>query len=481
MTEYQVSQLQLATLVAVVAVMPLGFVAVFRRRTVAPVVTFGVLVGVLDALGFALGYLGSEGTLTPRLQVLINYLKDAPASIVVVYTCLMQVRRYKTARSGDRLRGWFKRSPYVIGLAFLCGLVLELVIVPPVLESEKRLPALAFFFESARYVSLAFYAALASFVFFGAAVDKSGSLTLNQRLQNLFGGIALAGLSALPLHTLAWRATRVFFLPEERITPLLERFSAQETVLVGVIAGSVSAGLLCYYRQNLGSEFTNRFLSFLGLVSDLTEAMANVAIFRGKLNLPYAYMHEASGEEFLGFSSRDKRRMDTAFRMRVILEHRTEGGNSGKERIHRGRLAHLAKLYDDEFGNPVLIEGLKRATCWEDLPDTLKDLLPLGSREEDADTLPAGLREALALVLSMEDADGRLSELTPYAEWEQLVCLACADAGLLPRRHKEAVLCGQGISEGVLTAYGLAQYKLHNYADGYDPSTKSSEETWDED
>jgi hypothetical protein len=94
------------------------------------------------------------------------------------------------------------------------------------------------------------------------------------------------------------------------------------------------------------------------------------------------------------------------------------------------------------------------------------ELLPEERGEGDSDEPgPHGLGEALALVLEL-DGGSDMSESAVLPEWGQLVYVAMANAGLLPQRRAEAVLDGRGISEEVLNAYRLAEFKIRSYGDG---------------
>lgn len=254
---------------------------------------------------------------------------------------------------------------------------------------------------------------------------------------------------------------RVFPLEEVLSTTLAGHLSAYYSVLYVLQAGGIVLGISCYYAQGKRSRFTERFLHFLDLVADLAEELANAPISKGKLNLPYAVMHQAANKEFLALSPIDKRRMDNAFRARIIWEYRAGEGYKGcRGRISRRRLTDLAKVYDDEFRESVLAKGLAPGKAGgKRLPDTLQDLLPGDAGKKG---LGQGLDESLSAALKTGKTDGKPDQIWS-PEWEQLAYVALADAGLLPSAQEAAIHNGCWVSEKVLDAYRLARYKVHSY------------------
>lgn len=458
--QYSALQLQ-AAIMFVLAALPVVALVLARRRVVAPLVAFGAMILLARAVGYALGYVGSEVTPPRLMQVLIEYVRLAPPAVLIVYVCSLQARRYRVARNNDLLRWWFQRAPYVIGAAILFGFVGDLAVQPPLLESMQGIPAAAFLFEFPRIAVPSVYAGLASFVFVGAARVGSGPLGLAARLQNLFWGIALAMLFVLTWHAILWRGIRAFF-PQELTTTLVGRLSAAEAVLLLAFAASVLLGIVCYYVQSERGRFMERFLNFLELVSDLAEELANAPVFKGKLRYPYAALRQAAGDEFLNLSALDKRKADNAFLVKVVQKHR-----AGQRRVNRERLSELSKIYDAELVDPVLAEGLPCSGPLESLPGTLRDLASEGPDKGDSGgARTQGLEESLGLALRTENTSGEL-EKTPAAaqEWEQLVLVALADAGLLPAGQREDTMAGRGITKKVLDAYDLARHKVQNYGE----------------
>lgn len=247
------------------------------------------------------------------------------------------------------------------------------------------------------------------------------------------------------------------FAPEGRVADLVESLSSYETVFYVAYAGGIALGILTYYTQSERGRFLERFHDFLGLVGDLAEEMAAFSLSRHRLGLAHASMVEAAGEEFLGLEKEDERKMDIAFRARVVWEHRAASGAGG--RIDRKRLADLLEAYEHEFEEPVLTRGLQAEIGEDDnrLPEVLRDLTAGGRGG------PRGLGAALAVVLRSEAEEAQAPEgpeLEDAPMWEQLVYVALADAGLLSDQLGEDVLGGRGVSERVLEAYRLAQYKL---------------------
>lgn len=443
-----------------------GAVILTRRGLVAPLVIFGAVMLFSRGLGALVSYFVFEAGAAPVMEVLAHYARIAPNTVLLIYVCMMQARRYRAVRNNDLLRVWFRRALYVHGALYLISLVGDLMWPAALLRGAEGIPSAAFLFEAPGYVLGIVYGGIASAVFFGTARAEAGPPRLSQRLQNLFWGITMAGFSALLVHAFVWRGIRAFY-PEGLTESLAGLMGQVEVVFVATYAGGIVAGIVTYYVQSEHSRFVERYLSFLELVSDLTEETANAPMTESKLNLPYASMREAAGEEFLNLSSADKRRAANAFRVKALWEHDVSDGEGGSRdrshrvgRISRRRLYGLAEAYDDELKEPVLAEGLRREVVGEELPGTLRDLLPKDPAEGGPDIAERrGLSEALSLAIRTEDEE---PDPASCAEWEQLVYAALADAGLLSDRQKGTIL-PSGASERVLDAYRLARYKIGHH------------------
>jgi hypothetical protein len=72
------------------------------------------------------------------------------------------------------------------------------------------------------------------------------------------------------------------------------------------------------------------------------------------------------------------------------------------------------------------------------------------------------VRRRVAIALGSEGPNGKPEPVMP-AEREQLVCVALADARLLPTPQRKFVLGGREVSEEVLNAYHLAEFKLQKW------------------
>lgn len=446
-----------------------GAVILTRRGHVAPLVIFGAAMLFSRGLGALVSYFTFAASTAPVVEVLAHYVRIAPNVVLLIYVCMMQARRYRAVRNNNLLRVWFRRALYVHGALYLISLVGDLIWPAALLKGAQSIPPAAFLFEAPGYVLGIAYGSIASVVFLGTARTKSGPPRLSQRLQNLFWGIAMAGFSALLAYAFVWRGIRAFS-PEGLTEALAGLLGQVEVAFVIIYAGGIVAGIFAYYVQSERGRFVERYLSFLELVGDLTEEMANAPVTKGKLNLPYASMLEAAGEEFLNLSPTDKRRADNAFRVKTLWEDDAsddEGEPRDRgyrtRRISRRRLHGLAEAYDDELKEPVLAEGLRREAGEKELPGTLRDLLPKDPTEGDPDAADRqGLSEALSFAIKTGDEE---PVPAPSAEWEQLVYVALADAGILSdRQQKDAILPSDaGLSKRVLDTYCLARHKIDNH------------------
>lgn len=437
-----------------------------RRGVVAPLVVLGAVILGARASGFLLAYLGASEGVGPAMQVLIHYARTVPIVFLLLYACLMQAKRYRAARDNDRLRRLFLWVFYFQGAALSVNFVGDLVSGPALLESPPSMPALSFWFSIPNYVFGTVFAGVAAYVFFGSSRIGSGPPDLGQRLQNLFWGIAMAGTGMLTLYALVFRGIHAYD-PEEALTAsLAERLRYWEFVGFVIQTGGIVLGIFAYYTQSKRERFLERFASFLDLAGDLAEELATAPVTEERLCLPYATMLRAASKEYLDLPAVDRRRSNNAFRARAIWEHRTKEEGQPRDRrsgrINRRRLLDLAKTYEDELHEPVLAEGLRREVVGKKLPGTLRELLPEGTGEGGPDVAESqGLRDAVSLVLKIEDVDGKLDPIsTP--EWEQLAYVALAEGGLLPAGQRETILEDEAVSGRVLGNYRLAQYELQN-------------------
>ncbi len=289
---------QSATVFFVAAVSVVAL-ALARRKVVAPLVVFGAAFLVTRTLGFILAYFVSAEGASPVTQVLTHYARIAPSVLLLIYACLILARRYRTARNNDVLRVGFLWVPYVHGGTVLVNLVGDLVVRPPLLEGSRGIPASSFLVSVPNYATAIVYASLAAYVFVRAARPGAGLLSLRQRLQNFFWGVALAGLGVLTAFALVRHGIRAF-APVDRVGGLVESLSSYETVFYVAYAGGIALGIFSYYMQSGQDRFLERFHDFLSLVGDLAEEMASASLSGRRLGLAHASMNEAAGEEFLG-------------------------------------------------------------------------------------------------------------------------------------------------------------------------------------
>lgn len=173
-----------------VAALVLALVLV-RRRAVTPLVVFGGVILVAQGGTLLLMHLPSEGATPPALQVLSLYASIAPFTVLLIYVCVMQARRYMTARNNDRLRTWFLRAPYVCGGSFSAAFLGDIAVWPPLFESTRGISVVGFFIEAQHYVIGVVYASVASLVFFGAAKAGSGLPILVRDSRTFSGGSLL--------------------------------------------------------------------------------------------------------------------------------------------------------------------------------------------------------------------------------------------------------------------------------------------------
>lgn len=477
MTYYQITQLQLAALDVLLVIGLLSWILLVRRGAIPPVVIFAVLVGLIGACFFVISYLTADQSLPRIVQVGIKLLRDLPIVLIVCYVCLLQARRYTLARSSAWLRKWFGRAPYVIGVGYLTGGVVEFVVRPPFLESDAGLPAAVLFSDTLALVPLAAYAGAAAIVF-SVAARKRGE-RLNVKAQNVCGAVALGGLAVLALHTLAWRAIRVR-VPEGRIDPFVEQMSTNQVVIVAAVALSVTLGLIIYCGEGESERMVKRFLGFVELMGDMSARLVNTPTRSVRLMLPYESMLRATDADLLDLTPDDRRKAGTLFRAVVAHRERRRGGENEDGPSEGERLlAMLARFYESELETPTFAEELNDLPR-ERIPGPLRDLQSYASRhgEEVAPSHPSpapsdGFYEVLSVLREIETERGRI-EFRDLEPWAELACVALAETDVLTAGERTAILANPKVDREIVDGYRLARYEIENFGSEADEANDRS-------
>ncbi len=122
-----------------------------------------------------------------------------------------------------------------------------------------------------------------------------------RRLQNLCGGLALGGLTALAIHTLVWRAVRVL-VPEDQLDPIVEQLSTNQVAIISIVAISILVGLASYSSEGRTETLTDGMEDVLRAFESITENVASVSVSAEGLNVTYAALKRATNEDMLGLT-----------------------------------------------------------------------------------------------------------------------------------------------------------------------------------
>lgn len=463
MTYYQTTQLQLAALDILLVIGLLSWLLITRRKAIPPVVILAVLVGLIGAFFFMVSYFTADQNLPRIAQVSIKLLRDLPIVLIVCYVSLLQARRYTLARRSGRLRRWFGRSPYVIGAGYLTSGAVEFVVRPPVLDSGAALPATTLFSDALVLVPLAIYAGATAVVFFLAAWKRAEGV--NPKVQNVCGAVALGGLAILALHTFAWRAGRVW-LQERQIDPFVEQMSANQVVIVAVVALSVTLGLAVYCGEGESERVAGRFLGFVELMGGITARLVNAPISSARVKVPYEAMLRATDSDLLDLPPEDRRKAGTLFR--AIAAHRgyRRGKESEEEPSENELLRALASFYESELEKPTFAEELDDLPR-ERMPSALRDLRSratgnLEGAPSDRSPAPSdGFYEVLSVLREIEVSKD-LAEFRGLESWALLACVALAETDILSAGERNAILANPEVDREVVDGYRLARYEIEN-------------------
>ncbi len=460
MSYYQLTQLQLAALCFGLVVVLLGYSLLKRRENIPYAVLVGTLVGILGACFFTVSYLTADSGLPRVTQVAVKFLRDLPIILTVCYACMVQAKRYSIVRDeSSTLCTWFERSWWVIGAAFLSSATLEFVLRPPVLESDESLPPATLFADAAVLVPLATYAALCCSVFVRTLWRNREMSDWARRLQNLCGGLALGGLTALAIHTLVWRAVRVL-VPEDQLDPIVEQLSTNQVAIISIVAISILVGLASYSSEGRTETLTDGMEDVLRAFESITENVASVSVSAEGLNVTYAALKRATNEDMLGLTSHEKCLVDSAFRAVLVTEGVRGHPPQHQNPITREQLLSVSEFYEKEIANSGIAEKIGQ-TSDERLPDSLRSLFlhpqsANGTRNRD---------DFYAVVKLLLEIVGEKDPSRPWAmsTWAQLVCVALDDAGVLTHRPDRITAPGSRSIQGtVVDAYNLAKYEIEN-------------------
>lgn len=456
MTYYQTTQLQLAVLDILLVIGLLSWLLITRRKAIPPVVILAVLVGLIGASFFMVSYFTADQNLPRIAQVAIKLLRDSPIVLIVCYVSLLQARRYTLVRRSDRLRGWFGRAPYVIGAGYLTSGIVEFVVRPPILDSGAPLPVTTMFSDALVLVPLAIYAGATAIVFSLAVWKRTESLGL--KVQNACGAVALGGLTILALHTLAWRAGRVW-LQEGRIEPFVEQMSTNQVVIVAVVALSVTLGLAVYCGEGESERVAERFLGFVELLGGLTARLVNAPIGSAGVRLPYVAMLRAADEDLLNLPLEDKRKAGTLFRAVVAHRGYRRGKESEEGRFESERLCALASFFESELEKSTFAEELSDLPR-ERVPSTLRDLQShiKGNKVVVRD----GFYEVLSVLREIEMSKDRV-EFRDLEPWALLACVALADTDIFTAGEQDAVSAEPEVQREIADGYRLARYEIEHF------------------
>lgn len=473
MTSYQVAQLVQASLYLGLVALVMSCVLLAGPRKLSPVIAFGVLTGVLGAGFFVAASFAADRNLSPLLQVAIKMLRDLPAVLVILYACKMQLGSYSFFVSergpsyGRRLEMWFDKSTSVVLVSFFLGGVAEFIIRPDFLDSDNPLPPAVLVSDGLILFPLAFYAALACYVFaWTLTMDFSGS-PFRGRLENLCGVVALGGLSLLAMHTLGWRALRAL-LPVEQVDPVLEQMSLNQIVLVAIIASSIALGLVSHStRDGTVAEVSRKFVWLVDKLSHIAGREANTPVRDWRVRLCYEAMMKAAGPALLDLEPSSARRARRIFRGVMSSTQEKRGDPTKEARESRKKIRSLMGFFDRDPQRSMLYRELGRSRY--PLSGALRDLLYDASYKEEqgqpGDEDAQSLRHDMRFILELESQssnEGDRSAAECSDDGVRLSLVALRDAGMLTLSDVHTFSRERALEGEVSDAYYLAKYEVEN-------------------
>lgn len=450
MTHYQATQLHLAGLDVLLVAALLIYALIFRRNSVPPALILAVLVGIMGASFFVVSALAADEDLPRVYQVAIKLLRDLPVVVIVSYICLLQAKRYSLVSNKPRLRRWFRRGPYVVVALYIASGLVEFVVRPPFLESDANLPFMILVSDALILLPLAGYSGVSAIVFLFTAFKDGTRAAL--RIQNLCGAAALAGLAILSVHTLVWRAIRVW-VPSDRIGPYIEQLSTNQTYLVGFVALSIVLGLGIQCGKGTHDGLADRLLHFLGLAGGLGARLANGQTGEVPVAVPYESMLRAGEADLLDLSPTRRRQADMLFRAYAARQRQPSTSNSA-ECSAASYLSALDRFYESEdkdtsgsFHGSLVVAASSGSLT----PEALNS-------SENLHEVVKAIRE-----ISREGDGYSPKSLEP---WIQLAYLALTDAELLTAPDKAGDSLFQPpvtVSSEVFDGYYLAKYQIERF------------------
>lgn len=458
MNQYQTIQLLVAlTFVVFGASFILIIRSTKRGGQVPPVIYYGFGVAVLTAVSFWLAEVASDGSQDSGLQlfdVVVKYIRDLPISLIVIYTCLLQVRYYNRARRRDWLNAALRNPLRVVFIPFLCAFVLDLILRPPVLAVTEPLAPFVSAYNIPFILALIGLSWLNAYVFWTAFREPITFPELRDefrlRLQNSCGIFMSSSLALLATTTATWYIQRAT-LSSGSLQDVAQSMSTLQLVFIVIAGLAATTGLALHFGQDEYDKIMERAEGLVDPVCDATELLASVPVTSSRLLGPHTFMFRAAAPEregFLDLSKCDKLKLEDTFRTSVLMRGE-DLPDIEQPQVDKDQLIALAQAYDQHDSTDNLFHWLTNMGV-----ESASDAQQLF---ESGRELSEAINSASILVSHRAAAD--LPTLPP---WAQLAAVALADSGVMPKEQGQAILEGNIVSERVLNAYQAAKLELRN-------------------
>ena len=445
MSQGQLQWLSLALVCFVGFLLLLGL-WLFGRRT-RFVVVFGI--GMLLSSG-AFGLLAVLNPVGLRQQVAAALAPELLFISIIAWICLAQVGTLPARAdaplpallSRPRLRSVLRRSPLVLGTAWLSAFIVGMVWPSPAMQPLAHAPVSYLLFKWPLMLIEAFYAALSSAIFLTAA----GREVPNGRLRAKNAAFAVAAFcgSMVALNAALNAAVRFWVVDASFRWAVVGLQLRLELILASLSVIAAAVGLALQYKPVLSTTLLQRLQSAWLNAYDRFESLRwrSVAVGRAR-EVTRASYHLARAAEWLGLPESNKQRALEVVELLVAMKNASPEEDALKPLSAR----ELYEIQTEILRNHTLASRFTRSASWGFTAAEPQSILSV----PHYDALGAALE---IIGETQEDTQDPARPL-----WYHLAAVSAVDAGLAQRARTEVLAC-QPEYAMALEAYQKAKVEI---------------------
>lgn len=445
MNQGQVHWLGLAVVCFVGFLLLLGLWLIGRRTR------FVVVLGTCMLLSSsAFGILAVLNPVGLRQQVAAALAPELLFISIFAWICLAQVGALPARAvaplpvllNRPRLRTVLRRSPLVLGIAWLSALVVGMVWPSPAMQPLAHAPVSYLLFKWPLMQTEAFYAALTGAIFITAA----GRQVPDRRLRAKNAAFAVAAFcgSMVALNSALNAAVRFWIIDTNLRWALVGLQLRLELLLASLSVIAAAVGLALQYKPALSTALLQRLQSAWLNAYDRFESLRWRSVAVGKAReVTRASYHLTRAAEWLGLPEPNKRRALEVVELLVAMKN----ASPEEEALKPLSARELYEIQTELLRDQTLASRFTRSTSWGNTTAEPQSILNLQ------------LYDALGAALEIigETHEGSQYPVRPL--WYHLAAVSAVDAGLAQRARTEMLAC-QPEYAMALEAYQKAKVEI---------------------